>query len=76
MSSCNLDHPNEDVRKKLEDQKNYLPEDLYEHSILFLNQSPTQSDLNELFHLLKKYDLSSEKEKNERNKSIKSLVQS
>ncbi|MBP2003789.1 group-specific protein [Halobacillus andaensis] len=76
MGSCNIDHTVEDTRKKLEGQKDYLPGKLYAESNSFLNESPSQEELNELFHLLKKYDLSSVKEQEERNSKIKELVDS
>lgn len=74
MSKCNIDHSLEDVNKKLADQKEFLPEQLYSQSSELLEQNPDQHTLNELFHLLKKYDLASEQEKAERNKGIEELV--
>lgn len=74
MSKCNIDHSLEDVNKKLADQKEFLPEQLYNQSSELLEQNPDQHTLNELFHLLKKYDLASEQEKAERNKGIEELV--
>ncbi|MCM3712926.1 group-specific protein [Alkalihalobacillus oceani] len=74
MSSCKLDHPPEDVRKKLETQKPFLPNELYQQSAAFLAVEPTQPELNELFHLLKKYDLASAEEQQERNEKLEKLV--
>jgi hypothetical protein len=74
MSSCNLDHDLEDVTKKLSEQKPYLPEDLFVASNQLLVQRPDQNTLNELFHLLKKYDLASEEEQTERNVGIKKIT--
>ncbi|MET3504724.1 hypothetical protein [Halalkalibacter oceani] len=74
MSSCKLDHPPEDVRKKLEAQKPFLPNELYQQSAAFLAAEPTQPELNELFHLLKKYDLASAEEQQERNEKLEKLV--
>lgn len=74
MSSCNIDHPIDDVKQKLEDQKAYLPGDLYTGSANLLDKNPSQETLNELFHFLKKYDLASEEERAERNEGIKQLV--
>ncbi|MDT8862380.1 group-specific protein [Alkalihalobacillus sp. MEB130] len=74
MSSCKLDHPLEDVLAKLESQKEFLPEDLYVSCQRFLELDVTQTELNELFHLLKKYDLSSEEEQLRRNIEMKQLV--
>lgn len=74
MSSCKLDHSNEDVQKKLTEQKPYLPEEMYSKCLSFLTESPTQLQLNELFHLLKKYDLASDNEKTERNQKLNKLL--
>ena len=74
MSTCNLDHTLEDVKKKLSDQKSFLPEDLFVEGSHLLEQNPDQHTLNELFHLLKKYDLATEVEKSGRNDSIRKLT--
>ncbi|MFV8829847.1 hypothetical protein [Alkalihalobacterium sp. APHAB7] len=74
MSSCKLDHPLEDVRKKLEDQQAFLPTELYEATEQFLNEPLSQAQLNELFHLLKKYDLVSKEEQKDRNVKLKQLI--
>ncbi|MDE5415941.1 hypothetical protein [Alkalihalobacterium chitinilyticum] len=75
MSSCKLDHPLEDVRKKLADQQAFLPTELYEATEQFLNEPLSQTQLNELFHLLKKYDLASQEEQQNRNQKLKQLMQ-
>ncbi len=75
MGECNLDHSLEDVLKKLEDQKAYLPADLAEAMQAFLQQqSVDQATLNHAFHLLKKYDLATKEEQDERNESIKKML--
>jgi hypothetical protein len=74
MSSCKLDHPVEDVVNKLESQKSFLPADIYSKCQQFLESNPTQLELNELFHLLKKYDLASEEEQQSRNEKLYELV--
>lgn len=74
MNSCKLDHSNEDVQKKLTEQKPYLLEEMYSKCLRFLTQSPTQQQLNELFHLLKKYDLATDNEKSERNQKLDQLL--
>lgn len=74
MSTCNLDHTLKDVTKKLSEQKSFLPEDIFDVSNQLLEQTPNQLILNELFHLLKKYDLASEEEKAERNSGIRKLT--
>ncbi|NSL51018.1 group-specific protein [Calidifontibacillus erzurumensis] len=73
--SCNIDHPKEDVQKKLESQKDFLPADLYLEVRGMIGTELSQETLNEIFHLLKKYDLVSEEEKNERNEALKKLVE-
>ncbi|MGP7818243.1 hypothetical protein [Niallia sp. 01092] len=70
MGKCNIDHSYEDVVKKLESQQNLLPEVLVEDLYSFLKNNQSQQMLNELFHLLKKYDLASEEEQNKRNKEL------
>ncbi len=72
--ACNIDHSMDDVKKKLEFQSAFLPEGLYRSSDNFLKEYPTQEELNELFHLLKKYDLASEEERAERNRKITALT--
>ncbi|WP_235820479.1 group-specific protein [Halalkalibacter krulwichiae] len=74
MSHCKIDHPLEDVQRKLESQKDFLPADLYKRCEKFLTQPRSQSLLNELFHLLKKYDLASTEEKENRNQQLNKLV--
>lgn len=74
MSECKLDHTHDDVRKKYESQCEFLPKGLtplFEH---FFAGKHSQQVLNELFHLLKKYDLVSEKEREERNKKMMQLM--
>ncbi|MGP4078800.1 hypothetical protein ACTWQL_02715 [Pseudalkalibacillus sp. R45] len=72
--ACNIDHTLEDVEKKLKSQSDYVPVELYRSSLNFLQGNPTQEELNEMFHLLKKYDLVSEDEKLERDKKISALT--
>ncbi|OLS39366.1 group-specific protein [Alkalihalophilus pseudofirmus] len=74
MSSCKLDHPLEDVENKLGSQEEYLPKDVYSQCTVFLQSKPSQLELNELFHLLKKYDLASEEEKKMRDEKLKQLT--
>ncbi|MCZ2256923.1 hypothetical protein [Sporosarcina sp. G11-34] len=74
MGTCQLDHSPEDVKKKLTEQKPFLPRELYDGGIRFLKSEPSQLILNELFHVLKKYDLASEAEKLERNESLNNLI--
>jgi len=74
MGTCQLDHSPEDVKKKLMEQKPFLSKELYDGGIQLLKSEPSQLILNELFHVLKKYDLASEAEKLERNESFKKLI--
>ncbi|WP_431799729.1 hypothetical protein [Halobacillus andaensis] len=74
MSSCNIDHTNADTRNKLESQKEFLPDHMYNEASDFLNNRPSQHKLNELFHLLKKYDLTEKEERLARNKKLKQLT--
>lgn len=70
MSECKLNHSQEDVRNKFESQAAFLPKDMNPLFEQFLTKEHTQDLLNEVFHLLKKYDLASELEKNERNNRL------
>lgn len=70
MSSCNIDHSQEDVKKKYESQSEFLPTEINELFVSFFSKSHSQETLNEVFHLLKKYDLSSEDEKLSRNEKL------
>ncbi|WP_307794989.1 hypothetical protein [Alkalihalobacillus sp. BA299] len=74
LSSCKLDHPLEDVRKKLADQQAFLPTELYEATKRLLDKPLSQAQLNELFHLLKKYDLATKEEQEGRNEKLQLLV--
>jgi hypothetical protein len=75
MSTCNIDHSKDDVVKKLQSQESFLPKELYNKAALFLEQEHTQLTLNELFHLLKKYDLVTEEEQQKRNLAMEELLQ-
>lgn len=70
MSQCSIDHSAEDVQNKYESLKEFLPSELLELFDAFFTTTQTQEILNEVFHLLKKYDLSSEEEKQTRNKKF------
>ncbi|MBO8171939.1 MAG: group-specific protein [Bacillaceae bacterium] len=74
MGECKLDHSLEDVKKKLQDQSPYLGQELTEKVASFLDKSISQAELNEMFHLLKKYDLAEESERRRRDEKIKQLV--
>ncbi|WP_251550075.1 group-specific protein [Neobacillus muris] len=70
MSECKLDHSQEDVKKKFESQVSFLPEDMRPLFEQFFEKDHTQEIVNDVFHLLKKYDLASEKERSERNNRL------
>ncbi|MGF9711021.1 MULTISPECIES: group-specific protein [Paenibacillus] len=74
MGKCSIDHSHEDVAQKLESQKEFLPESLTADLQQFLLREHSQQTLNELFHLLKKYDLASKEEREERNVKLKQLT--
>lgn len=75
MSSCNLDHSQEDVQKKFEQQKEHLPVEIISAFGDFVQAEHTQDILNEVFHLLKKYDLANEDERQERNNRLLLILQ-
>lgn len=70
MSECKLNHTYEDVRKKYESQSEFLPKEMLPMFEQFFAGCHSQQVLNELFHLLKKYDLISDKERENRNKRL------
>lgn len=74
MGHCNIDHSQEDVSQKLGSQKEFLPLSLYEELYKFLKDQHAQHTLNELFHLLKKYDLASLEEQETRNEKLRQLL--
>ncbi|WP_096187674.1 group-specific protein [Evansella halocellulosilytica] len=72
--ACNIDHSLEDVSKKLESQKEFLPSHIYDAVNVLLSKKPDQQVLNEVFHALKKYDLANDEEKHERNEILNKLT--
>ncbi|WP_340372665.1 hypothetical protein [Peribacillus sp. FSL E2-0218] len=74
MSTCNLNHSQQDVNLKLNAQLEFLPPTLSQALNLFLDNDHSQETLNELFHLLKKYDLSSKEEQQSRNQKMNHLM--
>ncbi|MGG1684418.1 hypothetical protein [Pseudalkalibacillus sp. NRS-1564] len=74
MGKCTIDHSYGDVMTKLETQSPYMPDELVQDTYRFLQQTITQETLNELFHLLKKYDLASEEVRQERNAGLQKLM--
>ena len=70
MSECKLDHTHEDVKSKYESIGAFLPEDLKALFVQFFEKEHTQDLLNEVFHLLKKYDLATKEEQATRNNRL------
>lgn len=70
VGECSIDHSMEDVKKKYESQMDFLPEDMQPLFNQFFQEEHTQEILNDVFHLLKKYDLASSEEKSERNNQL------
>jgi hypothetical protein len=70
VGECNIDHSQEDVKKKYESQLEFLPQDMEPLFDKFFQGEHTQDILNEVFHLLKKYDLVTEEEQFERNNRL------
>lgn len=76
LSKCTIDHSLRDVKDKLESQRLFLPDLLYKKCTVFLSEERSQLQLNDLFHLLKKYDLASTDEQEKRNEQIIHLTNS
>ncbi|MCK2004835.1 group-specific protein [[Brevibacterium] frigoritolerans] len=74
MGVCNLNHSQQDVRLKFESQKAFLPTQLTQTLDQYLEKGNSQETLNELFHLLKKYDLSTQEEQESRNDKLKRIM--
>ncbi|MFB5661467.1 hypothetical protein [Alteribacillus sp. HJP-4] len=74
MGECNIDHSVNNVQEKLESQKASLPEAIYNDAEAALHENQTQETLNELFHLLKKYDLADQDEQEKRNAAMQQLL--
>ncbi|MDV6379143.1 hypothetical protein ORD22_13050 [Sporosarcina sp. GW1-11] len=73
MSRCTIDHTQNDVVQKLMEQQALLPGELVKRGELFLSKPLGQETLNEVFHLLKKYDLVTEEERMKRNETMEQL---
>lgn len=74
MGECKINHSLEDVMKKYEEQAPFLKEELKPLFQKFFLSETNQGTLNEVFHLLKKYDLSSVEEREERNNKLLQLL--
>lgn len=75
MSECKIDHTYEDVKAKYESQEAFLPEEIRQQFGSFFEKDHTQDLLNEVFHLLKKYDLASEEERAIRNNRLRLVLE-
>jgi hypothetical protein len=74
MGECKLDHNLEDVRKKLAEQSPFLPTSIAQQLEAYLKPDVGQATLNEIFHLLKKYDLASREERADRERKLHELL--
>ncbi|WP_243291014.1 group-specific protein [Bacillus sp. FJAT-47783] len=74
MGTCNIDHSIEDVKNKFLAQSSVLPDEIKALFESFFMKEHSQEVLNEVFHLLKKYDLSSEAEQQERNVKLTKII--
>ncbi|WP_416729672.1 hypothetical protein [Fictibacillus sp. JL2B1089] len=74
MSKCTIDHTLEDVKQKLAEQSAFMPRELVMEVGDSLSDDSDQTYLNEVFHLLKKYDLADEIEREKRNGKLSDLV--
>ncbi|HDR6309992.1 TPA: group-specific protein [Bacillus cereus] len=72
--ACSIDHSMEDVMNKLESQKDFLPEVIFKELKGFLQGTHSQEILNDVFHLLKKYDLVSEEVREMRNTQLLLII--
>ena len=72
--ACNIDHSMEDVMNKLESQKSFLSKEIFAGLKVFLQGNHSQGILNDIFHLLKKYDLVSEEERETRNTQLLLII--
>lgn len=74
MGRCTIDHSVEDVVRKLNEQQAFIPKEIYEDGMHFLDGTVEQDTLNEVFHLLKKYDLAEADERERRNEELRKIV--
>jgi hypothetical protein len=74
VGDCKLDHSLEDVRKKLSDQAPFMDQVLVQQLETFLSENTGQDTLNEIFHLLKKFDLASVEERADRENTLRKLI--
>jgi hypothetical protein len=75
MGECRLNHSVEDVRNKLKEQSPYLPQGIAQGLAGVLDERLDQETLNEIFHLLKKYDLADWEERAERERKLARFIE-
>ncbi|HAL00412.1 MAG TPA: hypothetical protein DCP50_05465 [Exiguobacterium sp.] len=68
------DHSIEDVWRRLERQSQWMPAQFYYQFEELLSLHLEQPILNELYQVLKKYDVLTDIERDERNESIQMLI--
>lgn len=74
MSECKLNHTIEDLKNKFNSQEEFLPIELVPSFLSFFERGHSQEIYNEVFHLLKKYDLASDEEKVKRNEQLSLIL--
>ncbi len=74
MDPSTVDHSLKDVSRRLECQSQYMPAHLYFQLEELLHWSLDQEVVNQLYALLKKYDVLTDIEREERNVSIQLLI--
>ncbi len=74
MDPSTVDHSIEDVSRRLERQSQCMPAHLYFQLEELLNWSLEQEVVNQLYALLKKYDVLTDIEREVRNISIQMLI--
>ncbi|WP_040204082.1 hypothetical protein [Neobacillus jeddahensis] len=70
MSECRVNHTKADLKRKYESQESFLPAEIKSLFSPFFARDHAQELLNEVFHLLKKYDLASAEEQSARNNRL------
>lgn len=74
MDPSTVDHSINDVSRRLERQSQCMPAHLYFQLEELLNWPLEQEVLNQLYALLKKYDVLTDIEREERNISMQMLI--
>lgn len=74
MGHCPIDHSLADVQKKLSEQETFLSSVIVEGIKKYLTEDVSQEALNDIFHLLKKYDLADAKERTKRDTKLAKYI--